>query len=248
MNGVGSFFEISLIIFIATVFRTAFGFGEALIAVPLLSLLLPVKVAAPVAVLASILIALVAVIREHQHIHVSSAKRLLLATVFGLPIGLLILRYAPEGVTKGILGIFLLAFSVFSILKPNVFVLANDRLIWLFGFLAGITGGSYGMNGPPLAIYGAARGWSPHQFRATLQAYFLPASIFGMIGYYFSGVWTREVTLLFACSLPAIVIGIVFGNMLTRTMDKGRFNRFLYGGLIVVASVLLFQVFGASHF
>lgn len=248
MNDALSFFEVSLVIFIATSFRTAFGFGEALIAVPLLSLLLPVKVAAPIAVLASILIALVAVIREHEHIHISSAKKLLIGTVLGLPLGLLILRYAPEGMTKGILGVLLLGFSLFSILKPHVFVLANDRLIWLFGFLAGITGGSYGMNGPPLAIYGAARGWSPQQFRATIQAYFLPASILGMIGYFVSGVWTKEVNILFAYSLPAIVLGIFCGNFLTRTMNKTRFTRFLYGGLSLVACVLLLQVFSVGSF
>ena len=35
------------IIFVATLIRSAFGFGEALVAVPLLALLMPVEVAAP---------------------------------------------------------------------------------------------------------------------------------------------------------------------------------------------------------
>lgn len=236
-----SFLEISLIIFIATAFRTMFGFGEALIAVPLLSLFLPVKVAAPVAVLASVLIAFLVILREHKHVHISSAKNLLLSTVFGLPFGLLILRYAPEGIAKGILGALLLAYSVFSIFKPHIFTLKNDRLIWLFGFLAGITGGSYGMNGPPLAIYGAARGWSPQQFRATIQAYFLPASILGMIGYAISGIWTKEVSILFVYILPAILIGVFAGSFLTRVMDKAHFVRLLYGALSLIACILLFQ-------
>jgi uncharacterized protein len=41
----------------------ALGFGEALIAVPLLAFVLPVKVAAPVAVLISITVATVVVLR-----------------------------------------------------------------------------------------------------------------------------------------------------------------------------------------
>lgn len=234
------FLEVSLVIFVATAFRTAFGFGEALIAVPLLSLLLPVKVAAPLAVLTSILVAFIAVIREREHVHISSAKKLLLATVCGLPIGLLVLRYAPEGITKAILGFLILGFSIFSIFKPNLFVLSDDRLIWVFGFLAGITGGSYGMNGPPLAIYGAARGWSPHQFRATIQAYFLPASILGVIGYFISGVWTKEVSILFATMLPAIVIGVLAGILLTRKMNKS-FTRYVYTALVFIACILLYQ-------
>lgn len=235
------FLEFSFIIFIATTFRTAFGFGEALIAVPLLSLLLPVKVGAPLVVLTSIVVALVAVLREHKHIHIASAKKLLLATLFGLPFGLLVLKYAPEGLTKMLLGLLLLSFSLFSLLKPDIFVLKDDRLVWLFGFLAGVTGGSYGMNGPPLAIFGAARRWSSSQFRATIQAYFLPASISGMIGYYISGMWTSQVNILFTYSLPSIIVGILVGNFLTRVLKTSHFTRLLYMGLTLIGSLLIYQ-------
>ncbi len=43
--------QVAAIVFVATVIRSAFGFGEALVAVPLLALIVPVEVAAPVAVL-----------------------------------------------------------------------------------------------------------------------------------------------------------------------------------------------------
>jgi uncharacterized membrane protein YfcA len=106
--------EISLAMFFATAFRTTFGFGEALIAVPLLSLVLPVKEAAPTAILASILIAFFAVIRDWQHIHFSSAKKLLLGTALGIPFGLAMIRYASESMTKAVLGALLLLFSAIS--------------------------------------------------------------------------------------------------------------------------------------
>ena len=39
------------VVFLATLVRSALGFGEALVAVPLLALAIPVEVAAPLAVL-----------------------------------------------------------------------------------------------------------------------------------------------------------------------------------------------------
>ncbi len=45
------------VLFLATLIRSAFGFGEALVAVPLLALVIPVEVAAPVAVLVSVTVA-----------------------------------------------------------------------------------------------------------------------------------------------------------------------------------------------
>jgi uncharacterized membrane protein YfcA len=241
MNDLVLFAEVSAVMFVASTFRTAFGFGEALIAVPMLSLVLPVSLSAPLAVLASILIAAAAVYREWEHIHFKSAKNLLIATAFGIPFGLLLLSFGAEWLVKGILGVFLLAFSVFSLFKPDTFVLKDERSIWFFGFFAGVAGGSYGMNGPPLAVYGAGRRWSPGQFRATIQAYFLPASLLGMTGYFFAGYWTAEVNEVFLYSLPAVLAGIFAGNFLARIADKQRFARLLYGWLALLACVLLAQ-------
>ena len=51
-----------VVVFIATFIRSAFGFGEALIAVPLLALVVPVEVAAPLAVLLSVVVAAVVMV------------------------------------------------------------------------------------------------------------------------------------------------------------------------------------------
>jgi len=40
-----------MVLFAATLVRAALGFGEALVAVPLLALIIPIQAAAPVAVL-----------------------------------------------------------------------------------------------------------------------------------------------------------------------------------------------------
>src|SRR5437667_87928 len=53
---------VAAVIFLATLIRSSFGFGEALVAVPLLALLIPVKVAVPLAVLFSITVAAVVVV------------------------------------------------------------------------------------------------------------------------------------------------------------------------------------------
>jgi len=51
------------VLFLATFVRSTLGFGEALVAVPLLALFIPIKVAAPVAVLISITVAAIALCR-----------------------------------------------------------------------------------------------------------------------------------------------------------------------------------------
>src|ERR1700735_1466855 len=103
MLGEPATIAIPVVLFVATVIRSAFGFGEALIAVPLLALIVPVEVAAPVAVLASITVAFIAVAQDWRKIHVRSAGWLVLSTLVGIPLGLVMLRTVPEPVVKSLL-------------------------------------------------------------------------------------------------------------------------------------------------
>lgn len=102
-------------------------------------------------------------------------------------------------------------------------------------------GGAYGMNGPPLVIYGTLGGWSPQHFRATLQGYFLPASLMVMGGYWFAGLWTPTVTRYYLLSLPAVVVAIVVGRFINRRMHGARFIRYIHAGLTLVGAMLLIQ-------
>jgi len=199
------------VIFLATLVRSTFGFGEALIAVPLLALVIPVKVAAPVAALVSVTVAAIVVVQDWRDVQTRSAGWLVVSTIFGIPIGLLMLTRVPEPIVKGVLGVVIIAFSVRGV-RSRAWRLATDRGAWMFGFAAGVLGGAYGMNGPPLVVYGSMRGWSPAEFRATLQGYFLPASAIGMAGYSLIGLWTPEVTRLYLASLPGVLVATSPGD------------------------------------
>ena len=230
-----------VVFFGATLLRSALGFGEALIAVPLLAFVLPVKVAAPIAVLVSITVAAVVVAQDWRHVHVRSAARLVLSTLVGIPLGLLLLRRMSEPIVKGVLGVLVTGFAVSALRSRNAYELTDDRLAWLFGVSAGVLGGAYAMNGPPLVMYGALRRWSPEHFRATLQGYFLPASLIGMIGYWAAGLWTPTVSRYYFLSLPTALLAIVLGRVINRRFDAQRFFVYVHAGLIVSGAGLVLQ-------
>jgi uncharacterized protein len=241
MDGVTVY--VLLVIFVATLIRSVFGFGEALVAVPLLALRLPVKIAAPLAVLVSVTVALIIVLQDWHHVEFRSAGGLLAATVFGIPVGVFLLARGNHRLLTAGLGIIIVAFALHALTRRQVHELRADNLPWLFGcgFCAGVLGGAFGMNGPPLAIYGAMRRWSAQRFRATLQGYFLPASALGLLGYFFAGLWRGEVTRYFLLSLPGAVTAVLLGGFLNRKLRGEVFVRYVYAGLVVVGAVLLMQ-------
>ncbi len=227
------------VLFAATIVRSALGFGEALLAVPLLAFVLPVDVAAPVAVLVSITVAAVVLVRDWRHVELKSAVRLIAFTVLGVPVGLFALRTIPAPIVKNTLGVVVAGFALFSLWRHRPVRLADDRLAWLFGVSAGVLGGAYGMNGPPLVVYGSLRGWTPERFRATLQGYFLPASIIGMIGYWAAGLWTPTVSRYYLLSLPAVVVAIPLGRMINTRLDPRRFLIVIHIGLLASGAALV---------
>lgn len=235
--------QILLVLFLATIIRSTFGFGEALFAVPLLALRIPLTVAAPLAVLVSITIAVIVVIQDWRHIHLPSVGGLLGSTVLGIPVGLVLLKGGNPHIVKAALALILISFSAYSLRGRALLTLQRDSKRWLLacGFCAGVLGGAYGMNGPPLVLYGAMRRWSAQQFRATLQGYFLPASVIGMAGYWFAGLWTPAVTHDYLWSLPVILPAIWLGRILNRRMHGDLFLKYVYLGLATVGCVLLVQ-------
>ncbi len=229
--------------FIATLIRSAFGFGEALVAVPLLAFSIPLEVAAPLAVLVSITVAAIVVVQDWKHIHLRSSGWLVFSTLFGIPLGLLLLTSSHQRLVKAALGVIIMAFSIYSLAGSSPPELKRDSRGWLFacGLCAGILGGAYGMNGPPLVIYGAMRRWTAQHFRATLQGYFLPASIIGMGGYWLAGLWTPAVTHYYLLSLPVTLLGVFLGRVINHRLHGEAFLKYIYLGLTGIGALLLVQ-------
>jgi uncharacterized protein len=235
------FLPVIIISFFATLVRSTFGFGESLVAVPLFALFLPLPIAVPLSVFISVLVAAIVVIQDHRHIHVSSAKWLILYALLGIPIGLLILIYGNEYWVKIGLGLLIIGYSLYTILRKAGPAPAHDRFPWLFicGFLSGVLGGAYGLNGPPLVVYGNRQKWSPTHFRATLQAYFLPASLVGIAGYALKGLLGRTLFTYFLICLPAVLPAIFLGRFFNRRLQGSSFFSYVHWGLMVIGALLI---------
>ena len=214
--------HVLVVIFVATLIRSAFGFGEALVAVPLLALRIPITVAAPLAVLVSVIVAGVIVVQDWRKIEVRSAAGLVISSLFGIPLGLLLLTRGNDHVVKLILGIIIAGFSIYSLTAKMRLHLEKDHPMWLLGsgFCSGVLGGAYGMNGPPLAVYGSLRRWLAAALpRDVLQGYFLlRASLVGLIGYCIGGTLSTRRDALFHTLTSGVLVAIMIGRLLNHRL------------------------------
>jgi uncharacterized membrane protein YfcA len=159
-----------------------------------------------------------------------------------LPFGFLILKYGDEKLIRMYLGIIIICFSLFSLWKKNIRLPDSAGQSWLYGsgFVAGVLGGAYGMNGPPLAVYGTLKGWPSQHFRATLHAYFLPASLFGLIGFWNLKLLTPQVFHYYFLSLFVTIPAIVIGKKLSLLLPEIIFKKCVFTALIFVGMILIY--------
>jgi uncharacterized membrane protein YfcA len=223
------------------VVATAAEADARLVAVPLLALVIPITVAIPPATLLSITVAGLILIQGWRHVHARSAWWLVLPTLFGIPVGLFVLTAAHPTAVKAAMAVVIIAFSGYGLVGRRKLQFPDDRFAWAFGLGAGVLGGAYGMNGPPLVVYATLRGWTPEHFRATLQGYFLPASAAGMCGFWLAGLWAPEVTRYYLWSLAPALGAVVLGRVANRRMHPEAFVRYVHLGLIGIGVLLLAQ-------
>ncbi|MCX6570189.1 MAG: sulfite exporter TauE/SafE family protein [Candidatus Aminicenantes bacterium] len=228
------------IIFVAAFVRSALGFGDAVIAMPLLAMVIGLKTATPLVAFMGPTISLIILARSWRGGDMKSAAKLIVASLLGIPLGIYGLARLPEEPLKIALGILILLYGVFGLARPGARI-RNEKawLPWLVGWTAGVLGGATNTNGPPVVAYGMLRGWPPERFRATLQGYFLPTGLMILAGHGIAGMWTGEVFRFYLYSLPAIVIGVVLGGLVNRKLTHDLFAKLVYGFLTAMGAVLL---------
>lgn len=229
------------ILFLSTLVRSTLGFGDALLAMPLLAMLLGIRSATPLVAMAASTIALLILVQDWQKADFRSAGRLSLSTLCGIPFGLLFLKTINEAVVNLVLACLLILFSLLQLLRPRLWHLDNDRYAFPFGFVAGLLGGAYNSNGPPAILYAMLRGWEPSRFRATLQGYFLPTGGAILIGHGLAGLWTTQVATLYLWSLPAVAAAVFLGTRIHRAIPVERFQIWITIALLVLGIVLLIK-------
>lgn len=230
------------IAFAAGLIQGLSGFGSALVAVPLLSLLLPVETVVPLMALLAILISAFNLLHLHHAMRLSPVSRLIGGYLIGTPVGLFVLTRTPEVAMLGALGAFLAGYALLSLSgqQPNASWLREWRIG--LGIISGALGAAFSTNGPPIILHVAAHAeWDADRQKATLVLFFLLSSCITVFAHALSGLVTAEVLGWFAWSLPMLIIGTYTGMRIYRKLGRNDYQRLTYMLILVTGCVLLWR-------
>lgn len=228
-----------LAVFVGALTRATFGFGEAVVSMPLLALLpLSLHTSASLIGLAGLTVALLSLASRSREVDRHAFLRLAAGTVLGIPFGVALLLLVPAPVTSTVLGCFLVLYAAWSLRPAGARFEVAPRWAYPTGVLAGALGSAYNFNGVPVVVFGTLRGWPPGRFRGTLQAHFLFSGVLVVTGQALGGAWTPDLPLLFALSLPALALATWLGHRLHARIPAHRFERYVYVLILLLGLVL----------
>lgn len=250
---IGAAAAVVAVLAVAMLVRATIGFGDALLAMPILTVLIGVRAAAPLVTALSLTVAAMIVRRAGRGVVTREAIRLLVGALPGVAVGVLLLRVLPEVVLETALGATVCVYGLWrvrtlsatDVSRPSAGAHTvsssdgNRLLAPVAGFAAGAFGSATGAGGPPVVMYGVARGWSPPRFRTTLQVYFLCAGAFAMCGYLAAGLWTTASTRLYIAALPGVAAAVGVGTRLAARVSPARFARLVAFALVTLGAALL---------
>ncbi len=242
----GELYAVDLILFVLATFGAAFvtglaGFAFAVVAAAVwLHFLPPAQCTALIAAF-GLIVQGWSVWKLRQSINPARLAPFLIGGVIGVPIGGEILRWASPTSLRFAVGVVLVAFSLYSLIRPKLPSASNagrttDGMV---GMINGALGGATGFAGIILTIWSTLRGWTPPEQRAVFQP--VGVSVFLMTALFLGGTGTvsSDAIWLFLIGLPALAAGTWAGLKLFGQLDEVGFRRVVLGLLLVSGVSLL---------
>ena len=239
----------SVICFVAATIVGFSGFGFALIAVPLLTLVLPLKSVVPLELLLATFCVIVLSANKLRFFKEPAVIFIFAGMVAGIFVGAHLLANFEAGLLKKILGAAVVLFAFHIYLRsgreraPNpregVGRIAGNTVALAVGALSGILGGMFGTSGPPLVVYVDYFAKDKSAFRAQLVVLFLLNNIFRVPLYIKYSLMTMEVVKSALWLLPAVCVGLFLGSKMHFQVTEKAFGRAISAMLLVSGLLLI---------
>ncbi|GAK48571.1 putative permease [Secundilactobacillus oryzae JCM 18671] len=238
---------IILIALFGALVRTVFGFGEALVTMPLLALVgFNIESSTALIGILGLLVALPATFKYHTKIDFAVVRRLVFGSLFGVPVGIALIKYVDRSLVLHLFGLFLICYGAYSLIKvlrqrPTQAHLKANGWDYVAGIISGALGSAFNSHGVPVVIYGTLKKWPVDTMRGILQAHFVCVGIIVVASQIASGFWSLEVIKLLMFIVPLLLVVIPFGNWLSAHIASQTLVKYIYLLLIIFGGLLVFR-------
>ncbi len=224
-----------VVVAISAVLRGVTGFGFALAAVPLMSLVMSPERAVVIAVLLQVYIGFHDVVVLREDVDRPSVKRMAIGALIGTPPGIMLLDWLDPDVMR-ILVCLIVCGALPALMRPPRHDHASGLGLALpAGIAAGFFGGLAAMPGPPAVTYFLQVGAPPTRMRASLMIFFFITSLIALPGLYLSGLLTTADVILSLIAMPVMFLATIYGGRIFARTSDGHYRKIAIVVLVIMA-------------
>ena len=233
-----------VIFFVAGTVKGVLGFGLPLITMSLLPFVIPVELA----------IVLSALVQPATNIGqlistggareaYQSTRAILFALIPSVALGAWFLSELEGNSHLLILGLTLIAFSIYSI-SGFSFSISKDRQNFagtLTGLVAGLIGVLTSINGMFFIMYLVGIGAGRQAFRAAIALLFIVSGVLINSGFWFAGLLNQNNIIIGILVLVPCFIGMWTGNLIGSRIPNEQFRKMILYALLVIGTVFILR-------
>lgn len=221
------------------------GFGTALVASPALALYLPLAKIVPLLALMDMIAAMTNIYKDGRKADVQELKRLVPLMVVGSLVGAAILLKTRPDIMLLVLGIFVVAYSLYSLSKFSPKRKFNPGAAVPFGLVGGVFSALFGSGGFIYAIYLSGRIEQKEGMRVTQATLIGLSTLTRVILFSLAGVYADiSIILLALVLLPVMFLGVKAGRHITLRLTRDQFIKIINVVVLCSGVVLIGRYLG----
>lgn len=201
------------------------SFGFALISMPILAAIMPLRQAVPIVVILSLCTNVAVLVSCFRFVDLKKIWLLILSSLLAAPVGTHLLLFLDGNVLKVITGGLIIIVGGI-LLSGKSFPIRHDKLAFVpVGALSGLLNGSISMSGPPVALFLSNQGVDKETFRANITAYGICLNVVTLISYLYSGLLSKQLLTYTSWFVPSMFLGVWLGIRALRKLDEKWFKK-----------------------
>lgn len=226
-----------LIIFFASIVRGLSGFGLAMIALPLLSLILPYRQTVVLLVAVNLSFSIVHLIKSKGLIKSGYFVIIIVFSSLGVTAGVLLLNRINNEILRACAGLVILIFAILMISGYRLRFTRPGMAYSLASLIGGILAGSASIGGPVAALMLGGTKLKHDEFRYSMSVFFLVSYTYSTALYSVTGSIDPEQLLLIVFCIPSMIAGFLLGERLTKIINERKIRTIVLL-LLVLAGIL----------
>lgn len=164
-----------LLVFLGSFVQTSIGFGLAIVSAPMLIMISPDYVPAPIS-LVGLFISAMSALKYRSSISIGGLKMALIGRIPGSVVGATLLVMVSHHTLSLLIGCLVIVSVILSVLPFRIE--PNPKRMGIAGFFSGLFGTSSGIGGPPMALL--LQHQNANQLRGNLSAFFMISAIISL--------------------------------------------------------------------